>query len=162
MNNKKILLLSLFSNIILFCILLIIILKGQDKINYIQIGPNNVLSILSYKINTIQKYIMLQIYLFIFEFLITFIKFNSDKIIDNYINDEIIKDYTINEFQINIQLINLFNSILKTIHIFITLSQIDIAICRILYKEIANIFLIRNILIHKKFLINQEKYYRFF
>ena len=69
--------------------------------------------------------------------------FNADKVI--------ITDFTKLELQIYAQSLWFLTSIKNTLMILVSISQIDIAIAKVIYSEIAVIIVIRNLLNSKQF-----------
>lgn len=155
--NKKIQL-SVLINTFLLMIFSTIIFTYADE-NTLKIGYNDSLFVLGVKINTFQKYIILHSCIFFLEFLFSLVYeyanpimyfnvFNSDKVI--------ITDFTKFELQIYSQSLWFLTSIKNTLMILVSISQIDIAIAKVIYAEIAVIFVIRNLLNDKQFTKNSH------
>ena len=70
---------------------------------------------------------------------------------------KIIKEFTKNELQLLANIMWLINSLTNALFILITISQIDIAILRILYSEITTIFTIRLLLNDKTFIVENDE-----
>lgn len=158
-NNYK-LRYCVFINFILFLIILTVVLICKDNSNYyMSYGPNENLYVLSIKINTYQKYITLQIFLLSIEVSRVFINEIANPILEfNIYNPDkkVITEFTKNELQILSNTMWLINSLTNAFFVMITISQIDIAIFRIIYSEITTIFTIRMLLNEKEF-INENK-----
>ena len=127
----------------------------DDDSTYINYGPNDELSVLNVKIDNIKKYMILQLFLLFIEFsrvfineiaspLLAFSIYNPDK--------KIITDFTKNELQLLDNLLWLINSLISTLFIMITITQIDIAVLRVIYSEITTIITIRLLLNEKEFI----------
>jgi hypothetical protein len=142
-------------NIAIFIIILIIITIFRDKENtYLTYGPNKELNVLSVKIDTIAKYLWLQVFLFVVECSRVFINEVSSPILGfNIYNPDkkVITDFSKYELQLFANTMWLINSLIGTLFVMITISQIDIALLRVLYSEITTIVTIRMLLNEKTF-----------
>ena len=76
--------------------------------------------------------------------LLAFSIYNPDK--------KIITDFTKNELQLLANLLWLINSLISTLFIMISITQIDIAVLRVIYSEITTIITIRLLLNEKEFI----------
>jgi hypothetical protein len=160
MNNNLKVRYCVAVNIMLFLFILLVIILCKDKHNsYINYGPNANLYVLSIKIDTTQKYIGLQFFLLFVEFsrvfiyeiatpILSFSIYNPDK--------KIITEFTKNELQLLANLMWLMNNLTNGLFIMITISQIDIAILRILYSELTTIITIRILLNEKSFVSEND------
>ena len=156
MENRLKLRYCVIFNIFLFIIIIIVIaFCKDDDSTYINYGPNDELSVLNVKIDNIKKYMILQLFLLFIEFsrvfineiaspLLAFSIYNPDK--------KIITDFTKNELQLLANLLWLINSLISTLFIMITITQIDIAVLRVIYSEITTIITIRLLLNEKEFI----------
>jgi hypothetical protein len=147
-----------FINLILFIIIVLsIIFLKEENNTYFNFGPNENLFILSVKINTYKKYIILQIYLCIIEIvrvivndiaspILAFNVYNPDK--------KVITDFTKNELQILTNTMWIINSLTTAMFVVVTISQIDIALLRVVYSELTQIYTVRILLNEKKFITN--------
>jgi len=161
MKNNFRLKCCVFMNFLLFIFIVIsvVIFNNNNNNNYFKYGPNDDLDILGIKINTTDKYIYLQLFLCFVEMsrawtneiaspILGFNIYNPDK--------KIITEFTKNELQLLANIMWLINSLTNALFILITISQIDIAILRILYSEITTIFTIRLLLNDKTFINENE------
>lgn len=143
-------------NFILFLFILFVVLICKDDTNYyMTYGPNENLYVLSIKINTVKKYIILQLFLLSIEVSRVFINEIANPILEfNIYNPDkkVITEFTKNELQILSNTMWLINSLTNAFFVMITISQIDIAIFRIIYSEITTIFTIRMLLNEKQFI----------
>ena len=162
MKNNFRLKYCVFINFLLFIFIVItvVIFNNNNNNNYFKYGPNDDLDILGIKINTIDKYLYLQLFLCFVEIsrawtneiaspILGFNIYNPDK--------KIIKEFTKNELQLLANIMWLINSLTNALFILITISQIDIAILRILYSEITTIFTIRLLLNDKTFIVENDE-----
>jgi len=161
MKNNFRLKCCVFMNFLLFIFIVmsVVIFNNNNNNNYFKYGPNDDLDILGIKINTTDKYIYLQLFLCFVEMsrawtneiaspILGFNIYNPDK--------KIITEFTKNELQLLANIMWLINSLTNALFILITISQIDIAILRILYSEITTIFTIRLLLNDKTFINENE------
>ena len=143
-------------NFILFIFVLSVVLLFKDEEHsYMKYGPNDNLYVLSIKINTTKKYMYLQLFLMIVEASTVFMNEIAGPILGFSIynpDKKIITEFTKNELQILANLMWLINNLLRGLFVMITISQIDIAILKILYSEATSIFTIRLLLNDKKFI----------
>lgn len=150
--NQKIFL-SVIVNILLLLIFLSSIIIYADE-NILKIGYNDSLTVIGIKINTLEKYILLHSCIFFLEFsfsliyeyanpILYFNVFNADKVQ--------ITDFTKIELQIYAQSLWFLTSIKNSLMILVSISQIDIAISKVIYSELAVIIVIRNLLNNKQF-----------
>ena len=161
MKNNFRLKCCVFINFLLFIFIVItVVIFNNNNNNYFKYGPNDDLDILGIKINTIDKYLYLQLFLCFVEIsrawtneiaspILGFNIYNPDK--------KIIKEFTKNELQLLANIMWLINSLTNALFILITISQIDIAILRILYSEITTIFTIRLLLNDKTFIVENDE-----
>ncbi len=147
-------------SILIFVFILAIIFKDNSK--YWNIGPNNDLYIVSIKVDSTIKYILLLIVIFIVNscktiidsigFSITnFNTYNPDK--------KVITEFTRNELQMSTNLMSLTRNIREIFLMMATISQVDIAIYSVLVIELSNIYTVRMILSNKKFSKKNESYF---
>jgi len=160
MENRYKLRICVIVNCIVFFVILIVIYFCKDKnIKYLNYGPSENLYVLSVKIDTLTKYLYLQLFLVCVECSSVFINeiaspilgfniYNSDK--------KIITEFFKNELQLLANLMWLINSLRGSLFVMITISQFDIAFLRIVYSEITTIFTIRILLNEKKFTVGKE------
>jgi len=110
---------------------------------------------MSIQINTINKYIILQIFLAITEIIrcieneiaspiLGFNIYNPDK--------KIITEFTKNELQIMANSMWLIKNLISALSILVTISQLDIAILKVIYSELTAVYTIRVLLNEKEFI----------
>lgn len=159
MENKIKLRYCVCMNCVLFVIILLVITICKDtKISYLNYGPNDKLYVLSVKIDTLSKYIYLQLFLICIECSRVFINEIASPILGfNIYNPDkkVITEFSKNELQLLANIMWLINSLTSSLFVMITISQIDIAILRILYSEITTIFTIRMLLNEKEFICDK-------
>jgi hypothetical protein len=159
METKNKLRYCVFINCIVFIIILIVITICKDSnSNYLNYGPNDNLYILSVKIDSLSKYLYLQLFLICVESSRVFINEIASPILGfNIYNPDkkVITEFSKNELQLLANIMWLINSLTSSLFVMITISQIDIAILRIIYSEITTIFTIRILLNEKEFCYNK-------
>jgi len=154
-NNIKLRYCVILNFILFFIILTVILLCKNEDNSYITYGPNDKLYVLSIKIDTLQKYILLQLFLLFTEFSRVFINEIASPILGfNIYNPDkkVITEFTKDELQILANLMWLINGLTSGLFVMITISQADIAILRVIYSEITTIFTIRILLNEKEFI----------
>jgi hypothetical protein len=146
-----------FTLLILMIVIISIFKEPDDK--YLKIGPNENLIVMSVKINTITKYIVLQIFLAITEIIRCVVNEIASPILGfNIYNPDkkIITEFTKNELQIMANSMWLIKSLISALSILVTISQLDIAILKVIYSELTAVYTIRVLLNEKEF-IQQNK-----
>ena len=146
-----------FTLLILMIVIIFIFKEPDDK--YLRIGPNENLIVMSVKINTITKYIVLQIFLAITEIIRCVVNEIASPILGfNIYNPDkkIITEFTKNELQIMANSMWLIKSLISALSILVTISQLDIAILKVIYSELTAVYTIRVLLNEKEF-IQQNK-----
>lgn len=146
-----------FTLLILMIVIISIFKEPDDK--YLKIGPNENLIVMSVKINTITKYIVLQIFLAITEIIRCVVNEIASPILGfNIYNPDkkIITEFTKNELQIMANSMWLITSLISALSILVTISQLDIAILKVIYSELTAVYTIRVLLNEKEF-IQQNK-----
>lgn len=150
-------------NMMLFIFVLIAIFVGGAKETYYyKFGPNEDLYVLSIKIDTVRKYLCLQLFLMILEFgkvftneiaspILGFNIYNPDK--------KVITEFTKFELQLYANSMWLINSLTNCLFVLITISQFDIAILRVFYSECTSILTIRLLLNEKTFTMDGNNSY---
>lgn len=159
-NNNKRLRYCIFINFaLLFIIILVISIMKSPNDKYFRFGPNEDLYIMSVKINTKIRYLFLQIFLAFTETtrviineiaspILGFTIYNPDK--------KVIKDFDKNELQIMANCMWFINSLISTLYIMVSISQLDIAILKVIYSELTSIYTIRMLLNEKQFIHEEE------
>jgi len=155
MENRIKLRYCVVMNCVVFIVILLVITVCKDnQITYLNYGPNENLYVLSVKIDTISKYMYLQVFLIGVESSRVFINEIASPILGfNIYNPDkkVITEFSKNELQILANTMWFINSITNSLFVMITISQIDIALLRTLYSEITTIFTIRMLLNEKEF-----------
>ena len=154
MFTKQSLKYCICANILVVVVLIsTIILLGHDN-PYLRIGPNVSLIILGIRIDTWIKYLMLQVFVAINEILdvgLTEIGYPF-LILQVYDSDKKkIHDFTRVELQIYTNIYYIIGSVRSVFTLLITLSQVDIALLKVIYGESITIYTIRQMLKHKVF-----------
>ena len=154
MFTKQSLKYCICANILVVVVLIsTIILLGHDN-PYLRIGPNVSLIILGIRIDTWIKYLMLQVFVAINEILdvgLTEIGYPF-LILQVYDTDKKkIHDFTRVELQIYTNIYYIIGSVRSVFTLLITLSQVDIALLKVIYGESITIYTIRQMLKHKVF-----------
>jgi hypothetical protein len=142
--------LCIVTNFVLLMGIIIIISKYSE----LQYGYSDNLVILGITINTQQKYIFLHCIIFLTEFIHSIIYEYANPILYfNVFNDERkhITDFGKNELQLYAQSLWFMTCMKNAFMLFVSISQIDIILCKILYYEIAVALVIRNKLNNKIF-----------
>lgn len=124
------------------------------KTSYYTYGPNNNLLLFGMKINTIERYIYLQLFIFLSEITDVLIKEITMPQIDFTIynpDKKIIIEFNRFELQCFANLLYTLDSIKKLFLLMITISQFDIALSKVLYCGLTRIYTIYFILSEKKF-----------
>jgi len=154
-NNKQRLKYCIIINFALLCLIIVVIMimkEPNDK--YLRFGPNENLLIMSVKINTKIRYIFLQIFIAFTEFTRVTIKEIANPILGfNIYNPDkkVITEFNKNELQIMANSMWFINSLISSFYIIITISQLDIAILKVIYSELTTIYTIRMLLNEKQF-----------
>ena len=158
--NKK-LKYSLIANIFILSIVsTLVFCIADDDSKYFRFGPQDDLFIISIKINTIMRYIILLI-------LITIIK-SSEVIIHEIAmpvlgftiynpDKKYIVDFTKNELQFYANSMYMISSIRDVFMTLISISQIDIAIYNCFISELTGVFTVRFLLNEKEFTKEDKK-----
>jgi len=154
-NNNDRLKRCIFINfILLFIIIIFVSTFKEPNDKYFRIGPNNDLSIMSIKINSTERYILLQIFIAFTEItrviineiaspILAFNIYNPDK--------KIITEFDKNELQVMANCMWFINNLISALYIMVTISQFDIAILKVIYSELTSIYTIRLLLNEKQF-----------
>jgi hypothetical protein len=126
----------------------------DSKDTYFTYGPNDNLFILSVKIDTLSKYLWLQVFLIFTECSRVFINEIANPILGFSIynpDKKVITEFSKNELQLLANIMWFINGLIGTLFVMVTISQIDIALLRTLYSDVTTIFTIRMLLNEKKF-----------
>lgn len=148
--------LCIIANIGLLCFLIVICWTfseyGKDK--YMKVGPSPDLMLLGIKIDTWGKYTVLQVLLFIFQIADTVVQEFANPILGfNIYNPDKkdITDFTRFQLQFYAQSFWFVNSVKSALMLLISVTQIDLAISKVLYSELAGIYTIRVLISEKNF-----------
>jgi len=153
-NNNRLKRCIIINFILLFIIIILISIFKEPNDKYFRIGPNNNLSIMSVKINSIKRYILLQIFIAFTEITRVIINEIASPILGfNIYNPDkkIITEFDKNELQIMANCMWFINNLISALYIMITISQLDIAILKVIYSELTSIYTIRLLLNEKQF-----------
>jgi len=158
MSDKENIKKCIFCNFIIIIIFIFTIIYNNNT--SLKIGYSDTLIILGIKINDIYKYILLQLNIFLIEFIyeltyeyanpkLYFLVYNDDK--------KDIEDFSRFELQFYSQFLWFLTSIKNGLMLLISVSQIDLILSKIIYNEIAYIIVVKTILKKKNF-IDKKNY----
>ena len=159
-NSKKVWLCLIINFITMLLVLLIVSIFRSPKSTYFRFGPSDDLIVISVEIDTWNKWILLNIFIWMVKGcdvlvneigspILGFRVYNPDK--------KIIDDFTKNElnFLANAMwFVNGFRGILMAV---VTITQVDIAFSGMIISEIVSIFAVRHLLNCKTFTTNKTK-----
>ena len=148
-------------NLLTLFLIFILVIFSSVKTSYYTYGPNDNLSLFGIKIDTLTKYICLHIFMIISETSEVFISEIAMPFIDfNIYNPDkkIITDFTKFELNIFANLMYTLNALKKLLMLIVSISQFDIALCKVIYSELTRIFTIYFLLSEKKFKESKEIY----
>ncbi len=143
------------ANALLFVAIALFVLCNHDKGNkYIRFGPNDDLNIMGYSIDSWEKYVLLQVFLAVVQGtdvavneivspILGFNIYNPDK--------RTISEFSRIELQVYANTHFMINAMRSALMVIVTISQVDVAILRVLYGEIVSFFTIRLLLNEKTF-----------
>lgn len=142
--------------ILLVAVALLTVLCRSDgtKDKFMRFGPQPDLMLLGIPINTWEKYYIVHACLCCFQVLDTVIQeFTSPVLGFNIYNPDKkhIVDFTKFELQFYAQSFWLINNIKSAFMLMISISQIDLAVAKVVYMEMAGIYTIRTLINEKKF-----------
>jgi hypothetical protein len=154
MFTKQSLQYCIYANILVLVILISTIILLVHDNPYLRIGPNISLIVLGIRIDTWVKYLILQVFVAINEILdvglteigypfLTLQVYDTDK--------KEIHDFTRVELQIYTNIYYIIGSVRYVFTLLITLSQVDIALLKVVYGESITIYNVRRMLKHKAF-----------
>lgn len=156
-TNRKIQI-SIVSNFFLLMGIIGIICTFADR-TVLRYGYSKELVVLGVTIDTLDKYLILQCIIFMVEFLHSIIYEYANPIMYfNVFNDQkkYITEFSKFELQFYAQSLWFITSLKHGFMLLVSISQIDITICKIIYSEIAVVIVIRNLLNNKIFIKNKE------
>ena len=161
-NKNKRLKNCIFINfVLLFLIIVVISVLKEPNDKYFRIGPNEELSVMSVKINTNAKYLLFQIFIAFTEVTRVIINEIASPILGfNIYNPDkkIITEFDKDELQIMANSMWFINNLISALYIMVTISQVDIAILKVIYSEITCIYTIRMLLNEKQFIKKSDFY----
>lgn len=154
MTTKQKLVLCIIGNAITLIAVIITVTLYDDKSTYWSFGYSETLTVISVKINSLSKYLILLLFITAINTvqvaseeigspILGFSVYNPDK--------KHITEFTKMELQIYANLMFSISSIRNVFMMIVTITQIDIAIYSVIVKEIASIFTIRMLLNEKTF-----------
>ena len=160
-NNNHRLKYCIAANLSLFMVIIAAVCTMRDPADrYLRVGYSDELFIMSVKIDTLTKYLMLQVFLAFVEIIRVIVNEIASPILGfNIYNPDkkTITEFTKNELQIMANLMWLINSLSSALFIMVSISQIDIAMLRVVYSEVTSIFTIRMLLNEKRFTLDGDK-----
>jgi hypothetical protein len=145
--------------LLLISVLIPTVLLANKNSSYYRFGPNDELMIISIKINTTPKYVILLLYIFIFRVCKAFVQELGMPVLSFNIynpNQKVITGFTRKELQIQANIMYTLNAIRWALEIQLAIVQIDIAIISAVFQEIASIPTIYLLLIEKTFKSEEE------
>ena len=154
--NKKIQI-CIVTNFALLIGVISIICKFADNAT-LRYGYSEDLVVLGVTIDTLDKYIMLHVVIFVVEFSHAIVYEYANPICYfNVFNDQkkYITDFTKFELQFYAQSLWFLTSVKNGFMLLVSITQIDITVAKIVYAEIAIILVIRNILNNNKIFVKQ-------
>ena len=149
-NMRREIQLCIVTNLVLLIGIVAIICRYSE----LQFGYSDNLVIIGIVINTPHKYIFLHFVIFLTGFIHSIIyEYANPVLYFNVFNDERkhITDFGKNELQLYAQSLWFMTAIKNAFMLLVSISQIDIILCKILYYEIAVALVIRYKLNHKTF-----------
>jgi len=153
-NNNRLKYCIITNFLLLSIIIGFIAIMKEPGDKYFRIGPSSDLTIMSVKINSTERYILLQLFIAFTEITGVFINEIASPILGfNIYNPDkkLINEFTKNELQIMANCMWFINNLISALYILVTISQLDIAILRVVYSELTSIYTIRLLLNEKKF-----------
>lgn len=148
--------------LLLISVLIPTVLLANKNSSYYRFGPNDELMIISIKINTTPKYVILLLYIFIFRVCKAFVQELGMPVLSFNIynpNQKVITGFTRRELQIQANIMYTLNAIRWALEIQLAIVQIDIAIISAVFQEIASIPTIHLLLKEKTFKTEEDDEY---
>ena len=153
-NNDRLRACLVMNGIVLVTILAMLIQTHTVGSKYLRFGPNDDLEVVGAKIDTWTKYVILQVFLaflqvsdaIINEFaspILGFNVYNPDK--------KIITEFSRFELQLYANTMWFINGIKGVLMVVVTVSQIDIAVLKVIYSELTCIYTVGILLGEKTF-----------
>lgn len=156
--NRK-LQIAITSNLLLLLSTIGVIYTFADR-DVLRVGYSKDLVVLGITIDTLDKYLMLQLIIFLVEFFHSIIYEFANPIMYFQVFDakhKYITDFTKLELQFYAQTLWFVTSLKTGFMMLVSITQIDITVCRIIYSEIAVVIVIRNLLNEKIFVKNKTE-----
>lgn len=150
--NRKIQI-AITSNLVLLLGTISVICTFADK-DILRVGYSKELIVLGITIDTLDKYLLLHLIIFLVEFFHSIIFEYANPIMYFQVFDaknKYITDFTKLELQLYAQTLWFVTSLKTGFMMLVSITQIDITICKIIYSEIAVVIVIRNLLNDKIF-----------
>ncbi len=159
---KMRLMLCIWANCALFCLIAITLYFFHDnESTYLRCGPHHDLNVLGIQINSWKHYIGLQFFLAAVEItdviineiaspILSFNIYNPDK--------KEITQFTRWELQFYGNTMWMLNGLKRVLMVVVSISQIDIALLRVVYSELTSFYTIRMLLLEKKFPKEDDSY----
>jgi len=159
MNKRRLLSVGIAVNFGILVVISIIAVLFSENTNYMQIGPNSTLTLIGIRINTVQKYLVLLLFIALVQIsdsitsemlnpILGFTIYNPDK--------KRITEFGKNELQIYANCLFIIQSLKGTIMLLVTITQIDIALFKTLVSELTAVVTIRMLLNQKEFCAEGE------
>ncbi len=147
--------LCILSNTCLFLLITFVLIFFYDKEStYLRYGPHKDLNVVGIKINTWRHYFGLQVFLALVEITDVIINEMASPILGfNIYNPDKkeITQFTRLELQLYANSMWLLNGLKRVLMVVVSVSQIDIALLRVVYSEITSWYTIRILLLEKTF-----------
>jgi len=156
MNTVKTMQICIIINSSLLIFIMAIITKYADN-NILQYGYSKDLVVFGITIDTIDKYAILHLMIFLVEFCYALVYEYANPILYfNIFNEDKkqITDFTKFELQLYAQALWFLTSIKNGLMLLVAIQQIDITLAKIIYNEIAVGIVIRKVLNKKEFIKN--------
>jgi len=159
-NNKKVWLCLAGNFITMIVVLIVVSIFKDDQSTYFRIGPSDDLIVISIKINTWSKWIILNLFIGMIKVcdvlvneigspILGFRVYNPDK--------KVIDDFTKNELNFLANSMWFTNGFRNVLMAVVTVTQIDIAFSGMIMSEFISIFTVRHLLNNKKFIKKNDK-----
>jgi len=144
---------------LLFITVSTVVAFASDKSDYLKCGPSDSLQVMGVQINTWTKYMLLQIFICFTQIVNVIISEIANPILGfNIYNPDkkVITEFGKLELQMYANAMWIISGIKHTVDIIIAITQIDIAILKVIYGELASFYTIRMLLNEKTFTTNEE------
>jgi len=146
----------LFINGIVLCIVsAVVIILRDDASSYFRIGPNDDLIVVSVRVNTISRYLILLSFICLIRISEVFVNELATPVLGFSIynpDKKVITEFGKNELQLYANTMFGINAIRDVFMIVITVTQIDLALLSTIVSQVTTFFTIRILLNEKKFI----------